>query len=103
MIAKRIKYSVLLMVFLISTGGSILAQDAEPPAPAAKRKPAATATKVNAPETGTNELTKGRGKLFVKETSWDFGHVVQDAQVSHAFFLENAGDDTLFIERIKPT
>lgn len=52
---------------------------------------------------GVAELQKGRGKLFVKENIWDFGFVSQDAKISHEFFIQNVGDDTLFVERIKPT
>ncbi len=44
-----------------------------------------------------------RGKLFIKESSWDFGHVAQSSKVSHRFILQNIGDDTLFIHKIKPT
>jgi hypothetical protein len=56
-----------------------------------------------AEQQGVAELQKGRGKLFVKENSWDFGNVSQDSKISHEFTIQNVGDDTLFIERIKPT
>ena len=49
------------------------------------------------------ELVKNRGKLFIKENSWDFGHVAQSTKVTHQFTLQNIGDDTLFIHKIKPT
>lgn len=49
------------------------------------------------------ELVKDRGKLFIKESSWDFGHVAQSTKVTHEFTLQNIGDDTLFIHKIKPT
>ena len=100
---QLLKQTFVLTVFLLATAGAIRAQEAEPGEPAAKRKPAPVNTKAEMPPSGTADVNKGRGRLFVKETSWDFGHVAQDAQVSHRFTLENVGDDTLFIERIKPT
>jgi hypothetical protein len=50
-----------------------------------------------------NKVARSSGKIFIQENSWDFGHVPQDVQVSHRFTIENVGDDTLFLERIKPT
>lgn len=52
---------------------------------------------------GIAETQKGRGSLFVKEDTWDFGYVAQDVKITHEFILQNVGSDTLFIERIKPT
>ena len=52
---------------------------------------------------GVADVQKGRGKVFVKQNVWDFGHVAQSIKVTHRFVLQNVGDDTLFIERIKPT
>lgn len=48
-------------------------------------------------------VTRSSGKLFIQENAWDFGHVAQDVQVTHRFTIENVGDDTLFLVRIKPT
>jgi hypothetical protein len=70
-----------------------------------KKKAPATATgemKVIQPQ-GVAEAQKGRGKLFIKENIWDFGHVAQNTRITHSFQIQNVGDDTLFIERIKPT
>lgn len=53
--------------------------------------------------TAAEALVANRGKLFIKESSWDFGHVAQSSRVSHRFTLQNIGDDTLFIHKIKPT
>ena len=65
--------------------------------------PEAQAPATPAQPTGVADLNRGRGKLFIKESSWDFGYVAQDAKISHNFIIQNVGDDTLFIERIKPT
>jgi hypothetical protein len=70
-----------------------------------KKKAAApdtSAMKVIQPK-GVAEAQKGRGKLFIKENVWDFGHVAQNTRITHSFEIQNVGDDTLFIERIKPT
>jgi hypothetical protein len=69
-----------------------------------KKAPASTTNemKVIQPQ-GVAEAQKGRGKLFIKENVWDFGHVGQNTRITHVFMIQNVGDDTLFIERIKPT
>jgi uncharacterized protein DUF1573 len=52
---------------------------------------------------GVSVTQKGRGKLLVVSDTWDFGYIPQNAQVTHRYVLSNAGDDTLFIEQVKPT
>lgn len=52
---------------------------------------------------GVSVTQSGRGKLLVAKDTWDFGFAPQDAYISHRFFLQNTGDDTLFIEEVKPT
>jgi hypothetical protein len=52
---------------------------------------------------GVSVTQHGRGKLLVRKDSWDFGHVPQDAKITHEFILENSASDTLFIEEVKPT
>ncbi len=41
-------------------------------------------------------------KVVVPETEFDFGKVVQNATVSHTFWIKSVGDDTLRITRIVP-
>ena len=50
--------------------------------------------------TTTGDFTKGR--LFLPETEFDFGHVPQGVYVSHSFWMLNVGVDTLEIIQIKP-
>ena len=52
---------------------------------------------------GVSITERGRGKLQVVSDTWDFGYIPQEASVSHRYILENVGDDTLFIEEVKPT
>ncbi|HUU45808.1 MAG TPA: hypothetical protein VM118_08745 [Acidobacteriota bacterium] len=40
--------------------------------------------------------------LSVPETTFDFGYVPQGAKISHVYWLINTGEDTLFIQDIKP-
>ena len=96
----------LYSVPLVAVMAFAVAQAQEPdPQPAKKATvPAeAQAPLTPAQPTGVADLNRGRGKLFFKESSWDFGYVAQDAKISHNFIIQNVGDDTLFIERIKPT
>jgi hypothetical protein len=46
---------------------------------------------------------KGRGKLFVRDDSFDFGHMAQGTRVVHSYVIQNVGTDTLFIERVQST
>jgi hypothetical protein len=97
---KRVRWTTIGLVTLLC--GGAMAQEPDP-APAKKTEvPAQPAAQPAAPK-GVSETQKGRGSLFVKESSWDFGYVAQDAKITHEFILQNVGDDTLFIERIKPT
>jgi len=87
---------------VLFTTSPVLAQD-ENPAPVQKSDVPASAVAQPALPKGVAELQKGRGSLFVKEDTWDFGYVAQDVKITHEFILQNVGKDTLFIERIKPT
>ncbi|MEW5875678.1 MAG: DUF1573 domain-containing protein [Candidatus Zixiibacteriota bacterium] len=40
--------------------------------------------------------------VTVSETEFDFGRVVQDASVSHGYWIKNTGGDTLRIADVKP-
>lgn len=91
---------VTLMALLAASPAC--AQD-ENPAPVKKADVPANAVAQPAMPKGVAELNKGRGSLFVKEDTWDFGYVAQDVKITHEFILQNVGKDTLFIERIKPT
>lgn len=42
-------------------------------------------------------------RIEVKETRYDFGKVVQGAQVSHLFEVKSAGSEPLLIERAQPS
>jgi hypothetical protein len=80
------------------------AQDPEPEPPKKSDVPAQPAQPPKPAEPqGVSVTQKGRGRLFVKESAFDFGYVAQDAKISHEFILQNVADDTLYIERIKPT
>jgi hypothetical protein len=86
---------------MLLAAGVVHAQEAVPETvpkqPAAVHKPAGKLPVM------PNKVARASGKLFVQVNAWDFGHVPQDVQVSHRFIIENVGDDTLFLERIKPT
>lgn len=41
-------------------------------------------------------------QVIVPDTTFDFGKVVQNATVSHSFWIKSVGDDTLRITRIVP-
>lgn len=95
-------FRILLGLTTVLWGSLALAQDADPP-PVQKTDVPAQATSQPVMPKGVAELQKGRGTLFVKEDTWDFGYVAQDVKITHEFILQNVGKDTLFIERIKPT
>lgn len=101
--SKALKSSVRMLLSLAAllASSTAFAQD-ENPAPVQKTDVPAQATQPAMPK-GVAELQKGRGSLFVKEDTWDFGYVAQDVKITHEFILQNVGSDTLFIERIKPT
>ena len=40
-------------------------------------------------------------KIELSENSWDFGYVPKDEIVTHTFTIRNAGDDSLFINKIR--
>jgi hypothetical protein len=45
-----------------------------------------------------------KGPLIeIKETTYDFGKVVEGAKLQHVFEVGNTGDAALDIERIQPT
>jgi hypothetical protein len=97
---KKVACGLTLLLFGV---GILSAQ--EPADQAQRPKPTVQkpAGQQNAPPQEPARPMVSRGKLFVQQPSWDFGHVSQDAQVTHRFILENVGDDSLFIEKIKPT
>lgn len=93
---------LLLCLAGLAWSAQAFAQDADP-APVKKNPvPESAAAQPVLPK-GVAELQKGRGTLFIKEDTWDFGYVAQDVKITHEFILQNVGSDTLFIERIKPT
>jgi len=83
--------------------GPTLAQDPDPEPATPKQSAPNMLDRSATPAAPEADANAGRGKLFVKENSWDFGYVAQNTRVTHRFTLENVGDDTLFITRIKPT
>ena len=85
------------------TAGLALAQDPDPEPAAPKQKAPSSSNQLAAPAETQVDPQAGRGKLFVKENKWDFGYVSQNTRVSHRFMIQNVGEDTLFITRIKPT
>jgi len=94
--------TIMWIAGLLLVAGVVHAQEAVPATP--KRQPAKAEQKAGKlPVLPEEAPTKTSGKLFVQENSWDFGHVPQDAQVTHRFTIENVGSDTLYIQRIKPT
>jgi hypothetical protein len=42
-------------------------------------------------------------QIEIKETTYDFGKVVEGAKLQHVFEVRNTGDAALDIERIQPT
>ena len=92
---------IVLIGCMVLVAGIAGAQEPVPEAPA--KRPAALQKPAGKLPVMPNKVARASGKLFVQENSWDFGHVAQDVQVSHRFTVENVGDDTLFLERIKPT
>ena len=98
------RYLVWTFGALLAAATPLAAQDLDYE-PQDKKKAPASATnemKVVKPQ-GVAAAQKGRGKIFIKENVWDFGHVAQNTRITHSFTIQNVGDDTLFIERIKPT
>jgi hypothetical protein len=98
------RFGIWLILALFA--GAALAWAQEPvPQETAKKKQAAPAPATHNPTVQQDPPAQpvGRGKLFVKQNSWDFGYVMQNTKVTHRFIVENVGDDTLFITRIKPT
>ena len=63
----------------------------------------APAMKVVEQGAGVSVTQAGRGKLLVASDTWDFGWAPQDAYITHRFVVQNVGEDTLFIEDVKPT
>lgn len=96
-----------MTIALASVCATSLAQESDKTASAATVKPQASssssALQVVDLGQGVSVTQRGRGRLLVVSDTWDFGFVPQDAQVTHRYVLENEGDDTLFIEAVKPT
>lgn len=89
-----------------SVGVTASAQEAEPKASSkakAPSPPVPSSLQVVDVGAGVSVTQRGRGRLLVVSDSWDFGFMPQNAKVTHRYILENTGDDTLFIEEVKPT
>ena len=98
------KLIIVVAVTVVSVAATALAQEEDFQKQEKTKVKSTTSTPMKVVDpVGVAEAQKGRGKIFVKENSWDFGHVAQNTRVTHEFTVENVGDDTLFIERIKPT
>jgi len=96
----------LALVALLSGGVTASAQETEPVAAPKTKTPSTSAPsslQVVDLGAGVSVTQRGRGRLLVVSDSWDFGFMPQNAKVTHRYVLENAGDDTLFIEEVKPT
>ena len=98
------KIGIWLIVALFVGAGLAWAQEPVPQETVKKKQVApAPTTQARTVQQDPPAPAVGRGKLFVKVANWDFGYVMQNTKVTHRFILENVGDDTLFISRIKPT
>ncbi len=49
-----------------------------------------------------NPIPPSKAKLQIEETTFNFGHVPNDATVSHSFMMYSRGDDSLKILRVRP-
>lgn len=96
------KRLIMVMTCVSLFGGAAAAQDADP-APLKKKEVKLESSDPKSAAQGVSVTHKGRGRLTVKDPTWDFGYVAQGARVTHEYLLENSGDDTLFIEQVKPT
>lgn len=99
----RPSVSALLLSFAVALPAS-----AQNPAPASgeyKPRTLSPAPPMQVVDQGKGVATTqaGRGRLVVVTDTWDFGYVPQDAYITHRFILQNGGDDSLFIEEVKPT
>jgi hypothetical protein len=64
---------------------------------------AAAAKKAKAPAAQTSEPAKAsRAVLDLKENAFDFGPIMEDQVLEHAFEVRNTGPDTLIIDSVKP-
>jgi nucleoid-associated protein YgaU len=64
---------------------------------------AAAAKKAKAPAAQTSEPAKAsRAVLDLKENAFDFGPIMEDQVLEHAFEVRNTGPDTLVIDSVKP-
>jgi len=59
-------------------------------------------TPVNPKNVSRAAGTFTKGRLYLPELEFDFGYVPQNASVSHSFWIENKGLDTLEIIQVKP-
>ncbi len=51
---------------------------------------------------GINGISYAAPKILVPETAWDFGHVPQNSNLRHDYWIKNIGTDTLKIIKVKP-
>lgn len=47
--------------------------------------------------------SKSKARINFEHTTYDFGSIAKGARVTHNYWFENSGSDTLVITRIKPT
>lgn len=101
----RLAAAAMLVTVGLWQSGQVSAQQLEPPAQSKPKtsEPAASSLQVVEVGAGVSVTQSGRGRLLVVSDSWDFGFMPQNAKVTHRYYLQNAGDDTLFIEAVKPT
>jgi hypothetical protein len=89
------------IAFIVLAAAVARAQEPGPGPP--PKQPAALQSSEGKLPVIPEKVVRRSGKMFIQVTEWDFGHVPQDAQISHRFMVENVGKDTLYLERIKPT
>jgi len=49
------------------------------------------------------EIPLGDGRIAFEETTFDFGSIAKGSKVTHNFWFENKGTDTLIVTKITPT
>jgi hypothetical protein len=51
----------------------------------------------------TPEIPLGKGRIEFEETTFDFGSIAKGSRVTHNFWFENTGTDTLIVTKVTPT
>ena len=49
------------------------------------------------------EVPLGNGRIDFEETTFDFGSIAKGSRVTHNFWFENKGTDTLIVTKVTPT